>query len=84
MKNIRNNFLYTVFLMIITVASFSAQTYGQVSIPGEEIIKQDDQKIDINNKANELGITSDQLQGILNSASNNAGKEPLPEAIQER
>ncbi|QQS36631.1 MAG: FG-GAP repeat protein [Ignavibacteriales bacterium] len=50
----------------------------------QELIKSPEQKIDINTKSQEPGISSEQLQSILNSASNKGGGEPLPEAIQER
>ena len=40
--------------------------------------------LDINSKAEELGISAEQLQGMLNSAVNNGGGDPLPEAMQER
>jgi hypothetical protein len=39
---------------------------------------------DLETKANELGISTNQLQKILNSASNNGGGDPLPDAMQER
>ena len=43
------------------------------------------QSIDIESKANELGMTKSSLEGLLNSAINNNGDgNPTPEAITER
>ncbi len=40
--------------------------------------------LDINSKAKELGITPNQLNGILNSTKSKGGGDPLPEAISQR
>ena len=58
----------------------SAQNLEQGTEGNDETNK----PIDINSKASELGISTNRLQEILNSASNNGGGDPLPDAMQER
>jgi hypothetical protein len=48
------------------------------------VLAQTKEKIDINSKAKELGITTTELNGIVNSALRNGGGDPLPEAITKR
>lgn len=69
--------LCLLFLFTITV---NAQYLEQKSPVNDETKK----RIDITSKANELGISTNQLQEILNSASSNSGGDPLPDAMQER
>ncbi len=69
--------LCLLFLFMITV---NAQYLEQRPEGNDETNK----PIDIKSKANELGISTNQLQEILNSASNNSGGVPLPDAMQER
>ena len=48
-------------------------------------IAQTKEKIDIDSKAKELGITTTELQGILNSAlRNSGGGDPEPEALTKK
>ena len=48
-------------------------------------IAQTKEEIDIDSKAKELGITTTELQGILNSAlRNGGGGDPQPEALTKR
>ena len=65
------------FLFMITV---NAQYLEQRPEGNDETNK----PIDINSKASELGISTNRLQEILSSASNNGGGDPLPDAMQER
>jgi hypothetical protein len=76
MKKHFKHFVSAIVLSITILVSLNAQTKGSESLTEE--------KIDINSKAQELGISSEQLQEILNSSINNGGGNPLPDAMQER
>ena len=55
---------------------------GPIQITFAQI--QSNQTIDIDSRAKELGITSNEFTGILNSTfRNNGGGDPLPEALQD-
>ena len=65
-------------LTILFIIVYSTFVLAQLS---DRAIKED--ILDINSKAQELGISSEQLQGMLNSAVKNGGGDPLPDAMQE-
>ena len=73
------------FLLLVFPIQISAQTSEGLKIP--ERVNSSNQPLDINNKADELGITAEQLNGILNSVEKSSGEgggDPLPDAMQER
>lgn len=80
MKTISISRLVLLNLILLITSSINAQYLEQK----KSVIDQTPKLIDLNGKANELGITQNQLQEILNSASNNGSGNPLPEAMQER
>jgi hypothetical protein len=70
------------FLLLLLSVSFTkAQYIEQRNAENDKSI----QALNINGKAEELGITPEKLEGILSSIQNqNGGDNPDPEAIQER
>ena len=76
MKKYFIQFVSVIVLSITLLISMNAQTIVSES--------SNNQKIDIDSKAQELGISSEQLQGILNSTTKYGGGDPVPEAMQER
>ena len=68
----KQNFIkpFLVFIVLLTSSISIAQTK---------------EKIDIDSKAEELGITTTELIGLLNSAlRNGGGGDPLPEALTKK
>ena len=81
----KNKSLLVLLLLLSIVFSISAQTPEGLKIP--ERVNSSDQPLDIKSKADELGITAEQLNGILNSVEKSSGEgggDPLPDAMQER
>jgi len=86
MKHLYKNLVLTISLTIVLQSLLMAQSLNSGTMTREERKSQINQLIDLNSKAEELGIQAEQLQSILSSVSSRTGggDEPLPEAIQER
>lgn len=67
------------FLPLLLVAAVKAQTIEQRNITERD----NNVQVDINTKAGELGITPEQLNGILSSVEKNDEEDPLPDALTE-
>ena len=73
-KNTLSKLNFIKFLLVFIVPFTSAINIAQTK-----------EEIDIDSKAKELGITTTELQGILNSAlRNGGGGDPQPEALTKR
>ncbi|HSW55228.1 MAG TPA: integrin alpha, partial [Ignavibacteriaceae bacterium] len=83
MKKNHTLVMVVVCLLSLSVVSLFAQRVENKNQLGDEKTE-NIQPIDINSKAQELGISEEHLQSILNSAANNGGGDPLPDAIQQR
>jgi len=73
--------LMMIFCFLMLTSSSSNAQYLEQKTGSED---KTNNQLDINSKASELGITPNQLQEILYSASNNGNGDPLPDAMQER
>jgi hypothetical protein len=80
MKQINKSLLVIFSLILLMTSGINAQYLEQRNGVNDE----SSISFDLETKANELGISTNQLQKILNSASNNGGGDPLPDAMQER
>jgi hypothetical protein len=82
MSNYFNTKSYIILLIFINFFTVTAQQVRQIRSTSRQGKKTEESEL--TTKAQELGITADQLQGILNSSVNNDGGDPQPEAMQER
>lgn len=71
---------FIVLCLFIVTYALQAQTLDELRIPERNL----GQPLDINSQAQELGITKEQLNGILSSVEKNGEGEPLPDALTER
>ena len=81
MKNLYRIFSLLLCIILFTSIIINAQLREQRTNQDQTF----QEPLDINSKAEELGISAEQLSGILNSASSGSGEgDPLPDAMQER
>ena len=85
MKNHNKSVLKIFCILLLFTSSLNSQSPDRRIPLGADGISNNNQMVDLNSKADELRITTTELNGILNSALSNGGSgDPLPDALTGR